>query len=159
MATLVSASPVKRQGPPSGLPIAVLESPGSITSPDAGTFMTAGEDVAFDITVPEWNHCHPAYTPVNVYLLDHQPTASDLNSTYGFSDFLHYFGEYMVINVAGMPSQGTPPPSTLQMPNLEDSQLTEGAVFLAVIETIEGCPPDGFWEYAIDSVQMGYIEE
>ena len=101
MAALTFGSPTKRQGPPSGLPIVVLESPGSITSPDAGTSMGAGEDVAFDITVPEWNHCHPAYTPVNVYLLDHQPTTSDLNSTYGFGEFLHYFGEYMVINFPG----------------------------------------------------------
>lgn len=148
------SSPSKRQGPPGGLPIVTLESPGSITAPSDGTVIGAGQPFIFSVAVPEWNHCHPGYTPVNTYLLDHKPTTSDLNSTYGFSDYLYFFGDYLVNNFpGGLPPMGTPPPSSLTAP---EAGASGQAVYLATIQTIEGCPPDGFWEYAIDSVALTY---
>ncbi|EKM56727.1 uncharacterized protein PHACADRAFT_92472 [Phanerochaete carnosa HHB-10118-sp] len=149
----------KRQlGPPGGLPITLLDSPGSITAPTNGTIITAGQPFTFDVAVPEFGHCHPDYTPVSVYVLAGQPTTSDLNSTYGFSNYLYYFGDYVVNNFPGpLPNMGTPPPSNLTLPDLGKSYSGQ-AVYLATIETIEGCPPNGFWEYAIDSIALSYIE-
>ncbi|GJE89197.1 hypothetical protein PsYK624_052920 [Phanerochaete sordida] len=156
LAAPVFASPAKRQGPPAGLPITTLESPGSITAPAEGTAVVAGQSFPFSVAVPEWNHCHPGYTPVNTYLLDHEPTTADLNSTYGFSNYLAFFGSYLVNNFpGGLPNMGTPPPSTLVAPDLSGTP-SGTTVWLATIETIEGCPPDGFWEYAIDSRAITY---
>ena len=91
------ASPAKRQG------LVIIESPGSITAPADGTSVTAGQPFTLGIAepVPEWTHCHPGYTPVSIYLLATQPTTSSLNSTQGFSDYLYYFGEYLVNNFPG----------------------------------------------------------
>ncbi|EKM60678.1 uncharacterized protein PHACADRAFT_84044 [Phanerochaete carnosa HHB-10118-sp] len=148
------ASPARRQGPPGST--ITLESPGSITAPANGTSVTAGQPFTFSVAVPEWNHCHPGYTPVNVYLLATEPTISDLNTTYGFSDYLYYFGDYVVNNFPGqLPKSGSPPPSTLMTPDLGESYSGQ-VVYLATIEIIEGCPPDGFWEYAIDSIALSY---
>ncbi|EKM51295.1 uncharacterized protein PHACADRAFT_151954 [Phanerochaete carnosa HHB-10118-sp] len=150
------ASPAKRQGPPGST--VTLESPGSITAPANGTSVTAGQSFTFGVAVPEFGHCHPGYTPVNVYILASQPTTSDLNSTYGFSNYLYYFGDYLVNNFpGGLPNMGTPPPSTLTTPDLGESYSGQ-TVYLATIETIEGCPPDGFWEYAVDSTALSYTE-
>ncbi|EKM56594.1 uncharacterized protein PHACADRAFT_194187 [Phanerochaete carnosa HHB-10118-sp] len=52
---------------------------------------------------------------------------------------------------------GTPPPSNLTLPDLGKSYYGQ-AVYLATIETIKGYPPDGFWEYAIDSIALSYTE-
>lgn len=157
LAVPVFASPAKRQGPPGST--VTLDSPGSITAPANGTSITAGQPFTFGVAVPEFNHCHPGYTPVNVYILASQPTTSDLNSTYGFSDYLYYFGDYVVNNFpgrysmhlssiltkgltfspGGLPNMGTPPPSTLTAPDLGESYSGQ-AVYLATVETIEGCP-------------------
>ena len=94
-----SASPTKRQG----IPSYTILSPGSIVSPTAGTSVSPGESVTFTVAVPEWNHCHPGYTQVEVYLLAEQPTTSSLNSTYQFGDYLYYYGEYLVNNFPGKP--------------------------------------------------------
>ena len=94
----VSCAATKRQFP--GQPLTIL-SPGSISAPADGTPVTAGESFTLGIAtpVPEWSHCHPLYTPVDIYLLADKPTTSSLNSTYQFSDYLYYYGEYTVTNV------------------------------------------------------------
>lgn len=91
-----SASPAKRQG------LVILESPGSITSPADDSSFVAGDSFPLGIAVPEWSHCHPGYTQVSIYLLATQPTTSSLNSTQGFSNYLDYFGEYLVNNFPGI---------------------------------------------------------
>lgn len=93
-------SPAKRQGP--NEPLVVL-SPGSITAPANGTHVEAGHTFTLGIAdpVPEWNHCHPGYTPVNLYLVADKPTVSSLNSTQQFSSYLHYYGQYLVNNLPG----------------------------------------------------------
>ena len=97
------ASPanVKRQSPPPGLPIVTGVSPGSIIAPTDGSTLTAGQSFPFQVAVPEWNHCHDPWTPVNMYVLAAQPTAADLNSTYGFTDYLAYLGGWVVYNFPG----------------------------------------------------------
>ena len=89
------ASPAKRQG------FTIIESPGSITAPADGTSVTVGQPFTLGIAVPEFGHCHPGYTAVSIYLLATQSTTSSLNSTQGFSDYLYYFGEYLVNNFPG----------------------------------------------------------
>ena len=91
------ASPTKRQG----LAPVILESPGSIVTPTDGTTVGSGDSFGFSVGVPEWNHCHPGYTPVDVYILSADPTTASLNSTYEFSDYLYYYGEYLVNNFPG----------------------------------------------------------
>lgn len=93
-----TAAVVERQFP--GQPLTIL-SPGSIQAPTDGTAVTAGDSFTLDIAVPEYNHCHPLYTPVDIYILADEPTTSSLNSTYQFSDYLYYFGEYVTTNIAG----------------------------------------------------------
>jgi hypothetical protein len=147
-----SALPAKRQGTP------VIESPGSIVTPSDGTSVSPGHSFPLSVAVPEWNHCHPGYTPVSVWLLADTPTTSSLNSTYQFSDYLYYYGDYLVNNFPGMfsvhehhstfiylfflgelPNMGTPPPSSLTTPDLGAS-FNGQDIYLAVIEIIGGCP-------------------
>ncbi|GJE98026.1 hypothetical protein PsYK624_142480 [Phanerochaete sordida] len=90
-----------------------------------------------------------------MYVLAAQPTTANLNSTYGFTDNLAYLGGWVVYNFPGLPNMGPSPPSTLVAPVLDES-FNGQTVYLASIETIEGCPPDGFWEYVIDSVAVTY---
>lgn len=149
------ASPAKRQG--GGTPVTLLD-PGCIITPTDGTAAGAGDSFPFSVAVPEWNHCHPGYTPVETYILATQPTTDSLNSTHQFSDYLYYFGEYLVNNFPGeplsnvdhhgnslrathtgeLPNMGTPPPSSLTMPDL--GLYPDTTVYLATIEIIEGCP-------------------
>lgn len=160
VATLVAsscASPSKRQGTP------ILQSPGSIAVPSSdGTAVFAGETINFSVGVPEWNHCHPGYTPVSVYILAERPTTSSLNATYQFGEYLSYYGDYLVNNfpgtcstapsvscqysyyspfscIDGLPNMGIPPPTNLTIPDV--GQAYDGQdVYLAVIETIYDCP-------------------
>ena len=79
--------------------------PGCITTPAEEIGLVQGEDFAFALAepVPEWNHCHPVYTPVDVYLLATQPTQSSLglNSTFQFKEYLFYYAEYTINNLPG----------------------------------------------------------
>ncbi|KIP08560.1 hypothetical protein PHLGIDRAFT_376376 [Phlebiopsis gigantea 11061_1 CR5-6] len=146
------ASPAKRQG--GGTPVTIL-SPGSIVTPTDGITEAAEDSFPFSVAVPEFNHCHPGYTPVDVYLLETQPTVDSLNSTHQFTDYLYFFGSYLVNNFPGeLPNMGTPPPSSLTMPDL--GLVADTPVYLATMETIEGCPPNGFFEYAIDSKSITF---
>lgn len=149
------ASPAKRQG--GGTPVTIL-SPGSIVTPTDGITEAAEDSFPFSVAVPEFNHCHPGYTPVDVYLLETQPTVDSLNSTHQFTDYLYFFGTYLVNNFPGkyrnreanriyslrvrytgeLPNMGTPPPSSLTMPDL--GLVADTPVYLATMETIEGCP-------------------
>ena len=102
LATVIvgSCSPAKRQGPI--LPLVVL-SPGSITAPTKGTHVNSGETFPLGIAdpVPEWYHCHPGFTSVDIYLLEDKPATTSVDSTQQFSNYLHYYGHYLVNNIPG----------------------------------------------------------
>ncbi|GJE97994.1 hypothetical protein PsYK624_142160 [Phanerochaete sordida] len=99
--------------------------------------------------------CLSPYTPVDVYLLDTKPTTSNLNSTFQFSDYLYYFGNWTLVwTISTLPPYGSPPPSQLTMPDLGASQLRQ-PVYLAVIEDISECFP-GYTDYSIDSRDLVY---
>ena len=99
-AAAAKAVVVERQFPDK--PVTIL-SPGSIQAPTDGTKVIAGErfPLKLAVPVPEYNHCHPLYTPVNIYVLADKPTTSSLNSTHQFTDYLYYYGEYVVTNIPG----------------------------------------------------------
>ncbi|GJE89199.1 hypothetical protein PsYK624_052940 [Phanerochaete sordida] len=104
------ASPAKRQG------INIVDSPGAISAPADGTVVTADQTFPFGLSapIPERIHCYGAYTNVNVYLLDSKPTTSSLNSTQGFTNYLFYFGNYIVDNIPEVVPPIDPiPPSSL----------------------------------------------
>ncbi|GJE98038.1 hypothetical protein PsYK624_142600 [Phanerochaete sordida] len=147
------ASAAKRQSPSDPV---IMTTP-AIVSPTAGTVMAAEVSTTFTIGVPEYSHCHPGYTPVDVYLLAAEPTASSINSTYQFADYLHYFGSYVVTNIQGLPPMGTPPPTSLTMPSL-GAEYEGQSVYLAIMQAIFDCPPNGYTEYAYDSKQMVYTQ-
>ena len=100
-AATATAAVVERQSP--GIEPVTILSPGSIQAPTDGTVVFARGTVPFKLAVPvpEYNHCHPLYTPVNIYVLADKPTISSLNSTYQFPDYLYYYGEYVVSNIPG----------------------------------------------------------
>lgn len=81
----------------------ITESPGSISAPADGTTVSAGQAFPFGVTtpVPEFSSgaCRGAFTTVSAYLLHDQPTTGSLNDSFGFSDPLYYFGQYVVTNV------------------------------------------------------------
>ncbi|KIP03514.1 hypothetical protein PHLGIDRAFT_130097 [Phlebiopsis gigantea 11061_1 CR5-6] len=140
-------------------PITIL-SPGSIQAPADGTELTAGDSFPLGIAVPEYSHCAPLYTTVEIYILADKPTTSSLNSTYQFSDYLYYFGSWVTTNIPGAfppPNGALPPPASLTTPDMGSSYNGQ-ELYLATIEVIGGCPPDGYTEYAIDSASIIYIE-
>ncbi|GJE97995.1 hypothetical protein PsYK624_142170 [Phanerochaete sordida] len=148
------ASPVKRQG----VPPTTSEDSGIITAPANNTNAPANTTIPFGVQFAphDKNVCHGAYSSVDIYILAHQPTTADLNSTFGFSDYLHYFGRYIFANEPGLPPIGTPPPSTLTMPDL-GAEYNGESVFLAVVEEINDCPPLDYTDYSIDFRALGYF--
>ncbi|GJE98037.1 hypothetical protein PsYK624_142590 [Phanerochaete sordida] len=148
------ASPTRRQSPSDPV---VFQTP-EFSAPVDGTIMSAGQSTALEIGSAEWNHCHPGYTPLGLYMLASEPDNSSLNSTYQFGEYLYFFGNFLFTNDQGLPPMSTPPPpTTLTMPDL-GAQYVGQKVYLASIETIFGCPPNGYTEYVWDWVQMYYTD-
>ncbi|PSS17151.1 hypothetical protein PHLCEN_2v3209 [Hermanssonia centrifuga] len=92
---------------------------GTINSPVNGTSITPGTPFDFHYT-DGWgtSGCYPGYTLINVWLVDHEPAGSELNSTYQLpdGDYLYYFGDFLIINDEGLPPMSPPPPpSTLTL--------------------------------------------
>ncbi|PSR79167.1 hypothetical protein PHLCEN_2v7138 [Hermanssonia centrifuga] len=74
--------------------------PTTITAPTAGTTISPGGSFNFSYTPVDY--CFEAYSPLTVWLLASSPTAADLNSTMGFSEYLFYFGQYTAADDPGM---------------------------------------------------------
>lgn len=68
----------------------------SIVSPAANSVLEPGDSFAFQYSVDNW--CEAGYTPLQVYLLSDAPTPSTLNSSEEFSNYLHFWGAYLVPN-------------------------------------------------------------
>lgn len=142
-----AALPAKRQS----VPITVTGTPGS-----PGTLLAEGQSTPF--TPGGWlPGCYPGYTPIDVYMLDSQPTVSSLNSTYGIDDYLYFFGSYLIRNVDGLPSMGTPPPSSLTMPDL-GATYSGQPVYLVTVATVSSCVPNGYTKYGINYLEYVYDE-
>lgn len=71
-------------------------SEGAIIAPADGTVVSAGGSYPFDYPVNNW--CEAGYTPFDVYILENEPSPSDLNATQGFTDYLYYYDTYLVDN-------------------------------------------------------------
>lgn len=69
---------------------------GTIAAPTDGSSVSSGESVPFQFEASNW--CEAGYSPFSVYILDSKPTAASLNSTQGFTEYLWYYGSYLVAN-------------------------------------------------------------
>lgn len=119
-----------------------------VTQPAAGTSIHGGDTIPFSFDSSGFGgKCHPGYTPISVWLLSSQPTSGSLNADHEFSDFLYHFGDYLIDNFAPtLPPMGTPPPSTLNVPDLGAAHEDQD-VYIAVVQTEGGCAPDDHFEY------------
>ncbi|GJE97993.1 hypothetical protein PsYK624_142150 [Phanerochaete sordida] len=136
---------------------------GVIISPSDGTSVTAGDPFDFSVqNSPRYSSiCHAPWTPVHVYLLAAKPTTADLNSTFGFSEYLYYFGDY-ILNLDGIPpppnDPTAPPPPILTTPNL-GTPFSGSTVYIAVVEELSQCDPlEDHADYALDSRALAYTE-
>ena len=133
-----------------------------IQQPTAGSAISGGSVFPFEYVVS--NFCEAGYTPFNIYLLagPNPPTASSLNSTQGFSEYLAYYGQWLQANfgtspkgiirygasilmaLTGLPTMapGLPPP-TFTMPVL-DTTFVGTTLYLAVVQTELDCPVSSF---------------
>ncbi|KAJ3536591.1 hypothetical protein NM688_g6815 [Phlebia brevispora] len=81
-----------------------------------------------------------------------------MNATQAFSDgeFLTYYGEWVIADFTFLPPLAPgPPPETFTAPELDPS-LIGSTVYVTVIETVTGCPPQGETEYVLSSVGVTY---
>ncbi|THG97389.1 hypothetical protein EW026_g4607 [Hermanssonia centrifuga] len=116
VASYVFASPLEKRVTVSDI--------GDIISPTDGSSITPGTPFSFQYADGYGAGCYAGYTSIDVWLVDHEPTGSDLNSTYQFPDgnFLYHFGSYTIINFIGLPPGVNPsPPSTLTLPDPLDA--------------------------------------
>lgn len=130
-----------------------------VTQPAAGTPIHGGDTIPFGFDSSGFGgKCHPGYTPISVWLLSSQPTSGSLNADHEFSDFLYHFGDYLIDNfarksgarlvsqfvahlilsLATLPPMGTPPPSTLNVPDLGAAHEDQD-VYIAVVQTEGSC--------------------
>ncbi|KAJ7163881.1 hypothetical protein C8R43DRAFT_989059 [Mycena crocata] len=111
---------------------------GTISQPTKGFVAASGAAVPFSYGDSNW--CQGGYTPITVWLLDSEPTTTNLNATGQFPDATYYFGSYLMGNF-GLPPIGNPvPPATLTMPDVSGF-VTGSELYLAVVETANNCPP------------------
>jgi hypothetical protein len=75
---------------------ATVQSYSTLASPADGTPMAAGQTFPFNFELSNW--CETGYSPFSVYILDSKPTASSMNATQGFTNYLHFYGTYLVDN-------------------------------------------------------------
>ena len=69
-----------------------------ITQPATGTAIQPSQ--LFPFHYSPGSRCHLLYTPVRIWLLDHQPSLSDFDSNGSLlGPSLNYWGEYVTINI------------------------------------------------------------
>ncbi|PSR82962.1 hypothetical protein PHLCEN_2v5932 [Hermanssonia centrifuga] len=115
---------------------------GAIISPADGTSITPGTPFAFEYGDGWGGACHPGYTPISVGLTAFSPTGSDLNSTFQIpdSDYLYYFGDFLITNDEGLPPMPTPPPpSTFTLPEPLDPIYDGQEIYLSAVEQMFDC--------------------
>lgn len=141
---------------------------GSLVSPTSGTEIAPGASFAFEYGANDW--CHQGYSNFVVYLTPgpDAPTYADVTSTAGNTQnsegeleegtYLYNFGRFLVANF-GLPSMGTPPPSTLTMPNLlmlNGTSYSDATFYITVVESFSDCPPNIPLEIGLTSNQVIY---
>ncbi|THG92522.1 hypothetical protein EW026_g8400 [Hermanssonia centrifuga] len=134
---------------------------GTINSPVNGTSITPGTPFDFHYT-DGWgtSGCYPGYTLINVWLVDHEPAGSELNSTYQLpdGDYLYYFGDFLIINDEGLPPMSPPPPpSTLTLSEPLDPAYDGTEVYIAVVEELASCVPTSYTKYGLTSNNLQYF--
>ncbi|PSR82964.1 hypothetical protein PHLCEN_2v5934 [Hermanssonia centrifuga] len=132
---------------------------GAIIAPVDGSSITPGTPFDFEYGDGWGDGCYPGFTSINVWLVDHEPTGSDLNSTYQFpdGDYLYYFGNFLIRNFDDLPPMSTPPPpSTLTLPEPLDSSYDDTEVYIAVVEELTSCVPTGYTKWGLESNNLQY---
>ncbi|EKM60682.1 uncharacterized protein PHACADRAFT_246750 [Phanerochaete carnosa HHB-10118-sp] len=125
----------------------LTESPfmGTIATPASNTPLSANTAFPFGYNVDNW--CEEGYNNFKVFLTETAPTIDDVDSTGDIQNALYSFGQFTVANF-GLPPSGTPPPSSLVVPDIG----AEGPGFLAVVQIFTSCPGDVTQEIGIASV-------
>ncbi|KAL1952413.1 hypothetical protein VTO73DRAFT_1562 [Trametes versicolor] len=153
-AAVASAAVLPRQ------PATIWPSPfsGTIMAPTADQAMAFGVGFPFDYQVSSW--CEPAFAPFTVYLTSGSapPVFDNVTADGALADgaFVFAFGKF-VVSRFGLPQEGTPPPTSLTMPAVDDLALDlspETHFFLTVIEEFDGCPGSIAVEYGMTFVQL-----
>ncbi|KAH9927437.1 uncharacterized protein BXZ73DRAFT_90716 [Epithele typhae] len=118
---------------------------------------TIDPDTSFPFDYENANICHSGYSHISVYLSDSAPTSADISGgELVAGSFIFKFGDWLIPNF-GLPAMTNPPPppSSLQMPEL-DSVADGTTLFFSVVETFGGCPPDGHTEYGLETTTVVY---
>ncbi|KAH8086595.1 hypothetical protein BXZ70DRAFT_1011687 [Cristinia sonorae] len=148
---------VKRQ---EVIPIIPFE---TIVAPTPGTTVTVGQSFDINYPVPFFPQCPSSLYPISLYLLDHAPTASDVNPglpngptivnpLFQFGEaFLGWaFPDQSPPNIPGLP----PLPSNLTLPDLG---IQNGEIFFVVTQLFTTCPGHGaIIEVGVSSVAVEY---
>ncbi|KAJ3485812.1 hypothetical protein NLI96_g4691 [Meripilus lineatus] len=124
-----------------------------ISLPAEGSTIVSGKQFTFTYTVSD--ACYEAYSPFSVLLLANPPSGLSPSGALMDADVLFSFGNYTAPNFGLPPLQDTsPPPTALTTPVLTGMEGSQ--VYLAVIETIMGCPPNGQTTYALTANRVIY---
>ncbi|KAI0078999.1 hypothetical protein K474DRAFT_1706000 [Panus rudis PR-1116 ss-1] len=122
---------------------------GPIIAPTAGSTLAAGQEFPFEYG--NTNICHSGYSQVHVYLTETVPAATDVNNG-ELADPLYDFGLFTIANF-GLPPFDNQVPAALTAPELSGAPED---IFLAVVETFLGCPPDGHSAWGLSSTPVEY---
>lgn len=68
----------------------------SIVSPPQNSVIKPGDIFAFQYSLDNW--CEAGYTPLSLWLLADQPTSASLNSSEEYSEYIYYFGSWLINN-------------------------------------------------------------
>ena len=116
-----------------------FDSPAAISAPPNDTAVAQGSSFPFGLTfpVPHVGSCAGGFSPVDVYILASEPDFTSLNDSFQFSDYLFYYGQY-IVGDGSIPEGAQPPPSTLTTPDL-GAAFDGQKVWLSTVEQIFDC--------------------
>ncbi|KAJ3559723.1 hypothetical protein NM688_g172 [Phlebia brevispora] len=122
---------------------------------------TGGETISttsnFTFTYKPFDYCFEDFSAVSIWLVPgpNAPTASSLNATQGFSQYLVAYGEWLYDDDGVYVLAPGPPPPSFSVPELDPSYVGS-TVYVAVVEIVDGCPPESTPEYILSSVGVVY---
>ncbi|THH26788.1 hypothetical protein EUX98_g7400 [Antrodiella citrinella] len=143
--TSVNAAALDRRSPviESIIPFTIID------APVPGTAAAAGQDFPLNYTTPFFGECPSSLYALQIFLLDHMPTAADVTTTLPTNnpdiiDALFQFGDAWLgwIGSSSPPNIPTLPPlpSTLTMPDLGIPSTT---LYFLVTQFLDSCPGEG----------------
>ncbi|KAI1789181.1 hypothetical protein LXA43DRAFT_893331 [Ganoderma leucocontextum] len=132
----------------------VVSAHGTTVEPASGSTLTPGS--AFSFSYTNEDYCHSGYSPISVYLSTSAPTSADVTTSGGLvsGSFAYHFGDYLIANF-GLPTMGTPPPSTLTLPTLNGT-VDGNTLYFSVVETYNDCPGGVPFEYGLETTTVVY---